>query len=138
MKVCIVSLGDNLNSQVSPRFGRAPFFIVLNEEGEIEETVSNPGTQAMRGAGVAAAQEISSRGVGVLISSNVGPNAFGALSAANIDVFSVAPGISVKQAFENWKGGELTKVETPSAPGHFGRGPGPGGGGRRRGGRGRP
>lgn len=137
MKVCIVALGNELNSQVSPRFGRAPFFIILNEEGEIEEALKNPGVRAMRGAGVAAAQEISSRGVGALVCGNVGPNAFGALAAANIKIFSIPAGISVKEAFNKWKEDKLTLVEAPRTFGGFGRGSGPGRG-QRRGRRGGP
>jgi len=133
MKICIVSLGERLESKVSPRFGRAPFFLILNDEGKIEEVLRNPGVGAMRGAGVAAAQEISSRRVKILISGNVGPNAFGALDAAGIDVFTPQVGTTVERAFEDWKNNNLPQLEKPTAPGRFGRGPGLGQGRRRRG-----
>ncbi|MBD3208680.1 MAG: dinitrogenase iron-molybdenum cofactor biosynthesis protein [Candidatus Nealsonbacteria bacterium] len=133
MKICIVSLGKSLGSKISPRFGRAPFFLILNDEGDIEEVLKNPGVGAMRGAGVAAAQEISSRGVKVLISGNVGPNAFGALDAVGITVFTPQVGTTVERSFEDWKNNSLPQLEKPTAPGNFGRGLGSGRGRRRRG-----
>jgi len=139
MKICITSLGPNLDSPIDPRFGRAQYLLLLDEKGNIEEVLPNPGVRAMRGAGIAAAQEIVNRGVKVLITGNIGPNAFGALIASRIKVFLALPGISVSRVFKMWKENKLSQVQAPSVPGHFGMGPPPGRGGpggRRRGGRG--
>lgn len=140
MKICITSLGPNLDSPIDPRFGRSQYFIILDKEGNLEETLPNPAIRAMRGAGIAASQEIATRGVNVLITGNIGPNAFGALIASGIKVFLAPTGISAREVFEMWKENKLSQVQGPSVLGHFGMGRpggrgGPGGpGGRRRGG----
>ena len=137
MKICITSLGPNLDSPIDPRFGRAQYFLVLDEDGNLRESLPNSGMGAMRGAGIAASQQIVNQGVEVLITGNIGPNAFGALLASKIKVFLGPPGISVKEVFKMWKENKLSQIQAPSVPGHFGMGPPPGRGGpggRRRGG----
>ena len=130
MKICITSLGPNLNSPIDPRFGRSQYFLVLDENGNLKESLPNSGMGAMRGAGIAAAQEMANRGTEILITGNIGPNAFSVLSQIGIKVFLVSPGISVKEAFSLWKENKLSQVQTPTVPGHFGFGRGRGRGGR--------
>lgn len=142
MRICITCLGSTLDSQIDPRFGRAQYFLIVNEKGKLEEAVANPGIRAMRGAGISAAQEISNKGVNILITGNIGPNAFGVLATTGIKVFLVSSTISAKEAFKMWKENKLSEVKAPSVGGHFGMGPpsGRGGLGGRggRGGRGGP
>lgn len=143
MKICITSLSPNLESPIDPRFGRCQYFLLLDENGNLEEVLPNPGIRAMRGAGIAAAQEIANRGVSILITGNIGPNAFGVLIASGIKIFLAPIGISVREVFSRWKENKLSQVGAPTVPGHFGPPPGRGGpggfpgfGGRGRGGRG--
>jgi len=137
MKVCITSLGPNLDSFTDPRFGRAQYFLILDEKGKLEEVLANPGIRAMGGAGIAAAQAIVNKGVGILITGNIGPNAFGVLNISKVQIFLTPPGLSIRKVFEMWKENKLTQAQTPSVPGHFGMGPPPGGRGGRGRGRGR-
>jgi len=65
--IAITSSGQTLESNVNPRFGRSQHFLLLDEEGNLDEVVSNPGVGAQRGAGVQAAQTIADQGVEVLI-----------------------------------------------------------------------
>jgi len=134
-KVCFTSLGPTLDSLVDPRFGRSAFIIFLDEKGNIEESIPNPGAQAFRGAGVISAQEVVKRGVSDLVSGNIGPNAFSILSSAGIKIFLVSPNITVEEGFKLWKEGKLSLVSFSSIRsgwlrrgfgGGFGRGRGQG------------
>lgn len=80
---------------------------------------------ATGGAGIQAAQTITSRGVEVLITGNVGPNAFQALSAAGIKIMTGAFG-TVMEVVEKYKKGELKDTGAPTVGGHFGMGRGRG------------
>lgn len=123
--IAITSSGQNLKSNVSVRFGRSQHFLILDEDGNLEEVVSNPGVGTQRGAGVQAAQTIADQGVEVLITGNIGPNAFSALQTAGVEVF-LASGIKAKDAFEKWNNDELNKAEAPTGGAGAGSGRGRG------------
>jgi predicted Fe-Mo cluster-binding NifX family protein len=130
MKICITSRGSDLDSLIDPHFGRAQNFIFLNEKGEIEEVLKNPGVEAMRGAGISAAQMIADKRVSVVITGNVGPNAFKVLSPSGIKIFLVDINLTVKEVFSLFNEGKIKELNMPSVQGHFGQGPFPGGRGR--------
>ena len=86
----------------------------------------------MGGAGIQAAQSLSSKNIKIVITGNVGPNAFQTLSAAGIDIFVGASG-TIGEAIEKFEKGELRNTGTPTVDGHYGMGQGRGRGqGRRR------
>jgi len=124
---------------MDPRFGRCPFFVVVDLERMSEISIPNANVNSASGAGIQAAQEVAKQGVSALITGNIGPNAMQTLSAAKIDVYQHQGGIAVRAALEAFQRGELSKIEAPSVPGHSGAGQGRGPGqgmGRTKGGRG--
>lgn len=121
MRVCVSATGDSLDAPVDPRFGRCPYFIIVNLETMRFEAVPNVASGAMSGAGIQAAQIITSKGVKVVITGNVGPNAFQALSAAGIKILTGAYG-TVKEAIEKYERGELKEIRSPTVGGRFGMG----------------
>jgi len=121
---------------MDPRFGRCPFFVIVDTDSMSDKSIANPNVNATSGAGIQAAQQIAREGAAALITGNVGPNAMQTLSAANIDVYQYQGAGSVREMVEKFKRGELTKIADASVPGHAGMGPGmgPGGQGMGRGG----
>lgn len=133
MKVGVTAAAVGLDSPVDPRFGRCTFFVVVDTDTMAVESVANQSATAPGGAGIQAAQAVSSMGAKALITGNVGPNAMQTLSAAGIDVYQVQGG-TVKDAVERFMRGELTKISAASVAPHSGMGRGGGaGGGRGRG-----
>ena len=126
MIVAMSSTGTSLESNVDPRFGRCPFFIIYNTEDDSFEHVENQARQAMGGAGIQTGQMIANRGVKAVITGNVGPNAFRVLSAAGVKVYSGISG-KVSDAIQKLKDGQLQETAAPDVESHFGTG---GGGGR--------
>lgn len=121
MSICVTSLGRTLDSLISPRFGRAPYFLILDKEGQLEEVSPNQGVGAMRGAGIAAGQQLASKGVKILITGNIGPNSFNVLMQSGVKIFLTPFDVTVKEAFLMWREDKLTQVKTPSGPGPFGK-----------------
>ena len=135
MKVCITAGASGLDAPMDPRFGRCPFFVVVDLDSMSENSVPNSNVTASSGAGIQAAQEIAKQGVSALITGNIGPNAMQTLSAAKIDVYQHQGGGSVRDVVEKFQRGDLTKISSASVPVHAdqGQGSGPAGQGRGRG-----
>lgn len=125
MKLAVTSTGDNLDSQVDPRFGRCQYFIIVDTDTMQFEALQNPNFQAPSGAGIATAQTIAGKGVETVLTGNVGPNAHQTLSAAGIKVATGASG-KIREAIENYKQGKLQSTSGPSVGSHFGMGMGTG------------
>jgi len=119
MKICITSQGDNLDSQVDPRFGRCQYFIIADTDSLEFEAVKNPNIEAMGGAGIQSGQFIAVKKVKAVLTGNVGPNAFQTLQAAGVEVIT-GVACAVKEAIEKYKKGELKSTEGPSVNSKFG------------------
>ena len=113
MRIAISAMGQNLEAQVSPVFGRCPYYILVNTETMEFEALPNPSLSAPGGAGIQAAQLIASKGVGAVLTGNTGPNAFSVLQAVGISVFTGATG-TVRDTIERYKIGQLTPIAQPS------------------------
>lgn len=100
MKVAVSATEDNLDAQIDPRFGRCPFFILVDTESLKFEVMQNISANASAGAGVQAAQTVTEQGVEVVITGSVGPNASQILSASGIKVITGAEGV-VRDAIMN-------------------------------------
>jgi predicted Fe-Mo cluster-binding NifX family protein len=132
MKICVSASADNLDAQVDPRFGRCPYFMIVDSETMEFEAIPNTATGAMGGAGIQAAQTVAGKGIHAVLTGNVGPNAFQALSATGIKIVVGAFG-TVRETVEKYKKGELKEANTSTVQSHFGMGRGMGRGrGRRR------
>ena len=119
MKICVTAQGDNLNSQIDPRFGRCQYFIIVDTDNLEFEAIANPNIEAMGGAGIQSGQFVAGKQVKVILTGNIGPNAFQTLQAAGIDVIIGVSGI-VKEAIEKYKKGELKPTQGPSVGSKFG------------------
>ena len=113
--------GD-LEAQVDPRFGRCPYFVIVDPDTMKFEAVPNTSATAMTSAGIQAAQTLVQRGVQAIITGNVGPNAHQALSPAGVKIVVGVSG-TVRDVVEKFKGGQLQEMV---APGPLGPGMGMG------------
>ena len=123
MKVAVSSTGKTLDSQVDQRFGRCPYFLIIDSETLEFEVVTNAAAGAMGGAGIQAANSIAGEGVKAVITGNVGPNAFQTLSAAGKVIITGASG-TVREVIGQFNRGMLHETKTSTVPGHFGKGQG--------------
>ena len=125
MKICVSASSDSLDANVDSRFGRCPYFVIIDSETMEFSAITNDSTNAAHGAGIQAAQTVANMGAKVVITGNVGPNAFNVLSATGIKIVTGASG-SVKEAVEKYKSGQLKETGNPTVGGHFGMGKGQG------------
>ena len=112
-KIAVSSEGPTLDSPVDPRFGRAGGFVIIDPETMAFTYVENGASQAMnQGAGIQTAGLMTQHDVGVVLSGYVGPKAFQALSAVGIKIGQNLENLSVRQAVERFKSGQVAMAES--------------------------
>jgi len=125
MRIAITATGPSLEANVDPRFGRCPYFLIVETDDLGFEAIENPNLALGGGAGIQSAQLMAERGVKHVLTGNCGPNAHQTLSAAGI-VVSVGCSGPIRQVIEQFKAGRFTAALHPNVAGHFGIGATPG------------
>ena len=105
MKIGVSARGGSIEAEIEPRFGRSPYFLIVDPESMRFEAFTNPATHLPGGAGPRAVQELVRRGAGKVLTGQVGPKAQQALEAAGIDVVTGVTG-TVRMAIEGYLAGE--------------------------------
>ena len=119
MKIAITSRGTDLDAEVDPRFGRAPYFLVVNTETLDFEVLDNAeNVNALKGAGIQAAKMISDKGAHVLLTGYCGPNAFKTLKAASVKVVNNATG-TIREAVKSFTDGKLNVSDKANVEGQW-------------------
>ena len=119
MKLAVTAKGPELDSEVDPRFGRAKYILVVDEDTLAFEAVDNSANaNAFKGAGIQAATMISGKGAEVLLTGYCGPKAFQILEAAEIKVASDGAG-TVRQALAAPREGTLPYTNSANAEAHW-------------------
>ncbi len=118
MKVIVSSSEKSMDAQVDPRFGRCPFFVLVDSETMEHQFHDNLGLQATGGAGIQAAQQVVTLGAQVIISGNMGPNAFSVLRAGDLKIFTAVGG-SIREVVEQLKQGKLQEAGNANAAPHW-------------------
>jgi predicted Fe-Mo cluster-binding NifX family protein len=120
-KIAVTSDGPTLDDQVDPRFGRAAGFMIVDLETGESQYVDNGASQARsQGAGIQAAETVARTGATVVLTGHVGPKAFQALSAAGLKIAHNLENMTVRQAIENFKKGNVAWATPEDARG-FGK-----------------
>lgn len=121
MRIAVTAVEAQLDAEVDPRFGRCPFFVIVETDNLSFEAIDN-GNQALgQGAGIQSARLLAERGVKCVLTGNCGPNAHQTLSAAGVDVVVGCAG-TVRQVVEQYKAGQLKPATTANVRGHSGLG----------------
>jgi len=119
MKIAVTSCGNELISDMDPRFGRARYFIMVDPKTLDYEVLENKqNIKSAHRAGIQAAKTVVSQKADVLISGNCGPKAFEVLKVAGSTVVTGAKG-RVIDAIIQYKSGALQAVDGPNVAGHW-------------------
>ena len=140
MKVAISADGKGLESTVHQRFGRCPFFLLVETDDMTVDVLENRHADLSTGAGIQAAGMLVSNGAKAVITGNCGPKAMQVFAETGVPAILNQHGV-IREVVEKFKNGSLapsTQVNDPAPPTAAGRGGGGGlGGGRGMGGCGR-
>lgn len=125
MKVAVTTTEPSLDARVDPRFGRCPYFIVVETEDFSFEALENPNLSLGGGAGIQSAQLMAEKAVQFVLTGNCGPNAHQTLSAAGIEIIVGCSG-TVREVVEQFMAGQFNAAGQPNVTSKFGMGGAPG------------
>ena len=119
MRIAITSTGSDLDADMDPRFGRAQYILIVDDDGSVIDAVDNASNRgAMQGAGIQAGRLLADKKVDVLLTGHCGPNAYKALNAAGIKVYVGLQGVG-REALKRFNNNELSYSESPDVDGHW-------------------
>lgn len=109
MKVAISATGPGMENDMDPRFGRAPYFVIIDSETGEWTAEPNEAAGASGGAGRSAAALVAGKGATAVVSANFGPNALQSLQAADVTPYQATIG-SIQDVYRRWKEGLLSEA----------------------------
>lgn len=115
MRIGISAAGKDLDALLDLRFGRCPYFLMVDTETKEFEVVDNPGSSAGGGAGIKAAQAFLQLEAKELVTGQAGPNAFEVLVEGEVKIYQ-APQVKISEVIELYKSGDLKELTTPGGP----------------------
>lgn len=119
MKICVTAQSADENAAVAPRFGRAPHFVLYDDEDETYALIENvQNMSAAAGAGVQSGTAVADAGADVVLTGHVGPKAMSVLQRAGIQVAVGAEG-TVQEAIEAYQRGDLEPTEEADRAPHW-------------------
>lgn len=119
MKVAVTAKGTTLQDEVDPRFGRAPYILIVDTETmEYEACDNSTNVNAFKGAGIQAASMVADKGAKVLLTGYCGPNAFKTAQAGGVKVVNDITG-TVEQAVQTFLSGNVQYSESANVDGHW-------------------
>ncbi len=120
MKIAISAEEPSLESRVDSRFGRCPWFVIVDTEDQSFEAIENPSGSMGSGAGIQAGSLMSEKSVEYVLTGNCGPNAHRTLSAAGIKIIIGCKG-TVAEVSAQFTEGKLETADKPNVDSHFGQ-----------------
>jgi predicted Fe-Mo cluster-binding NifX family protein len=92
-----------MEAKVSERFGRAPYFVIVESDDMSFVPVLNAAENMQGGAGPEAVRQAAANGAKVVLTGELGPNAKTAIEAAGIKgVTGISGTKTVRQAVEEY------------------------------------
>ena len=119
MLVEVTARSKDMDCEVDSRFGRAPYFHIVNTEtGETKVVENSQNLSLAQGAGIQSAELVVNNKAEVLLTGHCGPKAFQTLKAGNVKIIVDVTG-KVKDAVENFKKGEYKEIDSPDVESHW-------------------
>lgn len=85
MKIAIGAMDKNIESDVAKQAGRAPFYLIFDEAGELVETIKNPFSRGGGGAGPGVAKMLADQSIDKIIAGKFGDRVILALGEREVD-----------------------------------------------------
>ena len=113
MKIIFTTKGSDMNAMMDPRFGRAEFLLLYDEETGKHTVHDNlEAANSAHGAGPLAAQKVYELKADAIVTGNgPGEKAAATLQVADIAIFVGAGSMKVHEALSSFQQGKLEKIK---------------------------
>jgi predicted Fe-Mo cluster-binding NifX family protein len=123
MRIVISSTGKDLKSEVDSRFGRCPYFLLVEideQSKEIKdfEVIENTAQKEVGGAGITAGELVGNQKPEVVITTNMGPRAFQIFNQLKIRVYQGRG--KIREVLDEFLKGNLKEINSANGPQHKG------------------
>jgi predicted Fe-Mo cluster-binding NifX family protein len=119
MKVAVTAKGKTLESEIDPRFGRCPYFLIVDVNDLTFHAISNANISVGGEAGVQSGQLMAEHDVECVLTGSCGPNACSTLNTAGITVVTGVSGV-VKDVVDQYSKGLLAPTTGANVGSHAG------------------
>ncbi len=117
MRIAIAAAGRELDSPMDFHFGRCPYFLIVEVEGNtisLVKAIENTATHQRGGAGVTAAQIVANEKADAVVAGAFGPRAFDVLIQVGTRMFVGVEG-SVEENARLFAQGKLKELGTKAS-----------------------
>ncbi len=119
MKIAISSTGETMESDVDAKFGRCPYFLIVeieNKEIKNVNAIENTAKAQMGGAGISATEIAANEKVEAIITMNLGPRAFSVFEQLKIEIYHGEG--KIKDVVQEFIDGKLAEITASTGPRH--------------------
>jgi predicted Fe-Mo cluster-binding NifX family protein len=114
MKIVISATGKDIGSNIDARFGRAPFFLIVDTKTNEKKALVNITRDRPSEIGAAVGQIVANEGIDTVITTNIGPRAFEIFERYAIKIYQ-AKG-KVNDAIRQLEKGKLSEITKATVP----------------------
>jgi len=121
MKIAISSTGKSLEDEIDSRFGRCPYFLIVeieNKKVKNIKAIKNTAKAQKGGAGITAGEIVANQKVDVIITTNLGPRAFSIFGQFGIKIYQGQG--KIKDVVQDFIENKLTQIKDATGPQHVG------------------
>ena len=112
MKIAISATGRDLESNVATRFGRCPFFLIVDIKTKEVKAIVNEVRDHPSGIGVTVGNVVENEGIDAIITIDIGPKTFEIFDRGGIKIYQ-AEG-KIKDAVRQFEEGKLPEITKPT------------------------
>jgi len=105
MRIAVATEGPSLQDLVSDRFGRCPYFLIVDTDTWQFTAIPNTPSDLASGLGLQAAWTVVNQRVSAVIAGEVGRNARSILEERGVQIVTGMSGLSARQAIEQYRTG---------------------------------
>jgi predicted Fe-Mo cluster-binding NifX family protein len=114
MKIVISSTGRDVESNIDLKFGRAPFFLIVDTKTNEEKVVVNEARDRSSGVGVIVGNIVAKEEIDAVITTEIGPLAYDTFEQCGIRIYQ-AEG-KIKDAIQQFIKGKLPELAKATVP----------------------